>query len=49
MKKIAIFADVQNVYYTCRDTYGRQFDYRALYERVAKRGKTQINVQSSKV
>ena len=38
MKKVAIFADVQNVYYTCRDIYGRQFDYRAFLKRAAQRG-----------
>lgn len=35
MKKIAIFADVQNIYYTCRQAYGRQFDYKALMKRVS--------------
>jgi uncharacterized LabA/DUF88 family protein len=34
MKKIAVFADVQNIYYTCRQAYGRQFDYRALMNRI---------------
>lgn len=38
MKKIGIFVDVQNIYYTCRDTYGRQFNYRALMDRVARGG-----------
>ena len=38
MKKIGIFVDVQNIYYTCRDTYGRQFNYRALLDRVGKGG-----------
>lgn len=32
MKKIAIFVDVQNIYYTTRDTYGRQFNYRRFWE-----------------
>ncbi len=38
MKKIAIFADVQNIYYTCRQEFGRQFNYQALLERVGKGG-----------
>ena len=35
MKKCAIFVDVQNIYYTTRDTYGRQFNYRELWNRVS--------------
>jgi len=38
MKKIAIFADVQNIYYTTRDAYGRQFNYRKLWERIGVEG-----------
>ena len=38
MKKIALFADVQNIYYTTRDVYGRQFDYAKLWRRVSKGG-----------
>ena len=38
MKKIAIFADVQNIYYTTREAYGRQFNYRKLIERIKKEG-----------
>lgn len=38
MKKIAIFVDVQNIYYTTRDTYGRQFDYREFWMRLQKQG-----------
>ena len=38
MKKIAIFADVQNIYYTTRDTYNRQFNYRKLWQKVATQG-----------
>ena len=38
MKKIAIFVDVQNIYYTTRDTYGRQFDYRKLWEKISAQG-----------
>jgi uncharacterized LabA/DUF88 family protein len=36
--KIAIFADVQNIYYTTRQAYGRQFDYRKLWARVSAQG-----------
>lgn len=38
MKKIAIFADVQNIYYTTRQAYGRQFDYRKHWKKVSKEG-----------
>jgi len=38
MKKIAIFVDVQNIYYTTRQTYGRQFNYRALWQRISSQG-----------
>jgi uncharacterized LabA/DUF88 family protein len=31
MQKIAVFVDVQNIYYTTRDTFAQQFDYRALW------------------
>ncbi len=31
MKKVAIFVDVQNVYYTTRQAFGRHFDYRAFW------------------
>ena len=36
--KIAIFVDVQNIYYTTRQAYGRQFNYRALWQRIAEEG-----------
>ena len=38
MKKIAIFVDVQNIYYTTRDTYGRQFNYRKLWQKISTEG-----------
>lgn len=38
MKKIAIFVDVQNIYYTTRDAYGRQFNYRELWKRLSSEG-----------
>lgn len=42
MKKIAVFADVQNIYYTTRHTYGRQFDYRKLWQLVDASGEIVI-------
>ena len=38
MKKIAIFVDVQNIYYTTRQAYGRQFNYRALWKKISAQG-----------
>lgn len=38
MNKIAIFADIQNIYYTTRDTYARQFNYRELWQRISADG-----------
>ncbi len=38
MKKIAIFVDVQNIYYTTRDTFKRQFNYREFWRRISKDG-----------
>ncbi len=38
VKTIAVFADVQNIYYTTRQAYGRQFDYRKLWQRVSAEG-----------
>ena len=35
MKKTAIFVDVQNIYYTTRDTYGRQFNYRQFWKDIS--------------
>lgn len=32
MSRIAIFVDVQNIYYTTREVYGRQFNYRKFWE-----------------
>ncbi|PWK54352.1 NYN domain-containing protein [Pleionea mediterranea] len=33
-KKIAVLVDVQNIYYTTRDAFGRSFNYRALWQRL---------------
>ena len=38
MKKIAIFVDVQNIYYTTRDAYSRQFNYRHLWKKISEEG-----------
>ncbi|NQZ82928.1 MAG: NYN domain-containing protein [Colwellia sp.] len=38
MKKIAIFVDVQNIYYTTRDTYARQFNYRKFWQQISEQG-----------
>ena len=37
-KKIAIFVDVQNIYYTTRDTYQRQFNYRKFWQQISAQG-----------
>jgi len=42
MKKIAIFVDVQNIYYTTRDVYGRQFNYRRFWQQVSAEGEIVI-------
>jgi uncharacterized LabA/DUF88 family protein len=36
--KIAVFVDVQNIYYTTRQAYGRQFNYRELWQRISSQG-----------
>ena len=38
MKKIAVFADVQNLYYTVRQAYGCHFDYAALWADISRHG-----------
>jgi len=38
MKRIAIFVDVQNIYYTTRDRYQRQFNYRKLWQKISSEG-----------
>ncbi|GLX78655.1 nuclease [Thalassotalea insulae] len=38
MKKIAVFVDVQNIYYTTRDTFRRQFNYRKLWQLLSAQG-----------
>ena len=38
VKTIAVFVDVQNIYYTTREAYGRKFDYRKLWQRISAEG-----------
>ena len=38
MKKIAVFADVQNLYYTVRQAHGCHFNYAALWADISRRG-----------
>lgn len=38
MNKIAVFADVQNIYYTTRQAYGHQFNYRKLWQEISAEG-----------
>lgn len=38
-KKIAVFVDVQNIYYTTRQAYDSQFNYRELWRRISTEGK----------
>ena len=38
MKKIGIFVDVQNIYYTTRDAFGRSFDYRKFWQHINQQG-----------
>lgn len=38
MSKLAVFVDVQNIYYTTRDAFGRQFNYREFWRRLETMG-----------
>ncbi len=38
MKKIAVFVYIQNIYYTTRDTFGKQFNYRLLWQELLAQG-----------
>ncbi|TBU92188.1 NYN domain-containing protein [Stutzerimonas kirkiae] len=38
MRKIALFADVQNLYYTVRQAHACHFDYTALWADVSRQG-----------
>ena len=36
MQKVAIFVDVQNIYYTCRHRYHKHFNYSAFWKRATE-------------
>jgi uncharacterized LabA/DUF88 family protein len=38
MNKIAVFVDVQNIYYTTRQAYNRQFNYRKFWQHISAQG-----------
>lgn len=38
MKKIAVFVDVQNIYYTTRQAYQKPFDYRKFWQVISGQG-----------
>lgn len=38
MKRIAVFVDVQNIYYTTKQAFGRSFDYRKFWQDLAFMG-----------
>ena len=38
MKKIAVFVDVQNIYYTTREAFKRQFYYQKLWQLIGEKG-----------
>ena len=38
MNRIAIFVDVQNIYYTTRQAFGKQFNYRKVWEEINEQG-----------
>ena len=37
-QNIGVFVDVQNIYYTTRDAFGKSVDYRILWQRLSSRG-----------
>ena len=41
-KKIAVFIDVQNIYYTTRDRYRRPFNYRKFWQQINAQGEIVI-------
>lgn len=36
MQKVAIFVDVQNIYYTCRQRYQKHFNYSAFWQQATE-------------
>ena len=39
MKKVSIFVDVQNIYYTTKQTFNDNFDYKKFWKTVTKQKK----------
>ena len=39
MKQLALFVDVQNIYYTVKQAYGCHFNYRELWQQLSQEGK----------
>jgi len=37
-RRIGVFVDVQNIYYTTRQTFSRQFNYRYLWQQLSSSG-----------
>ena len=37
-EKFGVFVDVQNIYYTTREKFGRPFDYRRFWDEISARG-----------
>lgn len=37
MSNVAVFVDVQNVYYTTRDAFGKHFDYNAFWRLISEK------------
>jgi len=42
LKRLAILADVQNIYYTTRQVFGRQFNYRLFWKHISEIGDIHI-------
>ena len=42
MENIAVFVDVQNIYYTTRQAYSRQFNYRRFWQHLIHQGEIMI-------
>ena len=42
MNNIAVFVDVQNIYYTTRQAFGRPFNYRKLWQHLEQQGEINI-------
>lgn len=40
--KIGIFVDVQNIYYTTKDVFGKSFDYRKFWKNIEAKGEITV-------